>query len=317
MESAAAPRGLVIDLVTPLGRDGSIDGRGLARQLDRVSPHVDAVYLASPHLGRGHQLGPDQRAELLDKALVVLREKIPIFVWVTQKTEEDTRATLHALKKKRDRRNGQARVFWVDSPLQYHSNRGLPELYRDLCRTFDEPFILHNDPALIAPLGKPFKRANIRTAVLKELSRLESIVGLIYLGSLDRAHHYQKACRSRSHFRIYDGDESQFLDHPSMSGGVSVGANLAPGAWERIARSSLKLSGGRSSYPSYLEQVWESGGYIRGLKDLYEKAPGPLVRAVLGDLGVLGPNAASPLDEALEAARKKLEDLMARYGDYV
>lgn len=316
MASTTAPRGLIVDLVTPLARDGSIDGRGLARQLERVAPHADAVYLASPYLGEGYRLNPDRRAELLDKALVVLREKTPIFIWVTQKTGEDTRATLHALKKKHDRRNTQTRVFWVDSPLQYHSNRGLPELYRELSRTFHQPFILHNDPALISPQGKPFKRTNIRTAVLKELSGLESIVGLIHVGSLDRAHHYQKACRARSQFRIYDGDESHFLEHPSMSGGVSLGANLAPRAWEKITRSSLKLSGGQSTYPSYLEQVWEMGGYVRSLKALYETAPVKLVSAVLSDLGILGRQAAVPLEERLQEARGKLEDLMVRYGDF-
>ena len=106
----------------------------------------------------------------------------------------------------------------MDAPLYYHSNRGLPAHYQNLASLVHEPFILYNDPALVKTLPGTLKRRNIRTAVLKELSVLNAMVGLIFLGPLDRAYHYRKACRGRKRFRIYDGDETRFLDHPSMSG---------------------------------------------------------------------------------------------------
>ena len=44
--------------------------------------------------------------------------------------------------------------------------------------------------------------------------------------------------KGRSPFRIYDHSEKSFLHHPSMSGVVSVGANLSPLAWQRITLST-------------------------------------------------------------------------------
>jgi len=146
-------------------------------------------------------------------------------------------------------------------PLSYHSNRGLPDYYRELQTIVTVPLVLHNDPGCVH-ITRTFKRHNIRTAVLKELVRIEGIAGLIFSGSLERAHHYQRACRGRKDFRIYDGDEKRFLEHPSMGGVVSVGANLAPGAWERITQSSIQLHAHRENYPDRLQQIWESGDYL-------------------------------------------------------
>ena len=62
-----SPRGLIIDLITPLNIGGDIDGRGLGKQLDRVLPYVHALLLASPYMGEGNHLKPTQREELLEK----------------------------------------------------------------------------------------------------------------------------------------------------------------------------------------------------------------------------------------------------------
>ena len=307
---------MIIELITPFEKSGAIDGRGLGKLLDRLSPYGQAVFLASPNMGEGKNLSAEMRAELLEKALVVLRRRIPIFIWVTQKTEEETGETIKALNIRREKRSDNGQVFWVDTPLFYHSNRGLPDHYRSLCDTFHEPFILHNDPQLIHALGKSFKRNNIRTAILKDLIRIDSIAGLIFSGSLDRAHHYQKACRGKANFRIYDGDENQFLDHPSMSGGVSAGANLAPNAWHKITQSSLHLTEEQAGYPSYLEQVWEFGLYLRNLKAIYEKSPVPLVKNMLFQMGIINSAYSTFSGRSSDKEIRELKELMSRYGDY-
>ncbi|MDZ7695975.1 MAG: dihydrodipicolinate synthase family protein [Deltaproteobacteria bacterium] len=211
------------DLITPFMPNLSIDEEGLARLLERVVPHVQAVFLASPETGEGMGLDPAQRAELLEKALIALSPRaVPIFIWVTQETQEGTQHTLDALEKVRlDRGSPVNPVFWVDTPLYYHSNRGLPDHYRRLVDTSSMPFLLHNSPNLIKTVARPLKRHNIRTSILKELADLAGIGGMIFSGTLERAHHYRRASRRVSAFRIYDGDESHFLDHPSMSGTVA------------------------------------------------------------------------------------------------
>lgn len=325
MAEACLPRGLIIDMITPLEKGGEIDGRGLGRHLDRVIPHAQALFIAGPHMGNGRSLGQKLLKSLFEKVLVVVRGLIPVMVWISRETEEKTVETLLLLRRILKSREYSGPVFWVDTPLYYHSNRGLIRHCERLSSLAQEPFILHNDPDLIKTTDRPFKRSNIRTSILKELVQMDSMKGLIFSGSLERAYNYQKAVRSRSDFRIYDGDESRFLKHPSLSGVVSGGANLAPRAWQKITASSLDLNGGHKDYPDHLKQIWETGRYLNNLKDVYQEHGNRLITQVLFDRGVLS----APEDAAsgsvdpenavagsMEEERKALSDLMEQYADY-
>ena len=310
------PRGLILDLITPLKREGDIDGRGLGRQLDRVLPHIQGLLLASPHMGEGKNLSPAQRDELLDKVSVVVRGRVPMLVWVTQDTEEKTKETLFLLEKRLKIRKYTGQVFWVDTPLYYHSNRGLPLHYQNISSMVNEPLLLYNDPDLIKSLASNFKRNNIRTSILKELARIKSIQGLIFLGSLDRARNYQKAVRPRTDFRIYDGEEAHFLRNPSLSGVISAGANLSPKAWQKITASSLNLTGSRKEYPDHLKQLWEAGEYLRKLRDLYHEISVPLIKQVLSDMVIIECPICTFKPEDMEGRAGSLKELMELYGDY-
>jgi dihydrodipicolinate synthase/N-acetylneuraminate lyase len=317
MEFLIPPRGLIIDLITPLKRNGDIDGRGMGKHLDRVLPHVQALLLASPYMGEGRNLSSTRRNELLEKALVVVRGRVPILVWISQDTEEKTKETLLLLKKSLELRKYTGQVYWVDTPLYYHSNRGLYLHYQNMSSMVKEPLLLHNDPELIKQLANPLKRNNIRTNILKALARIKNIQGLIFFGSLDRANNYQKAVRSRADFKIYDGDESHFLRHPSLSGVVSAGANLAPRAWQKITASSINLGGNQKDYPDHLQQIWELGEYIRNLKDVYQGVSVPLVKQILSDIGIIESLTSTFEVEDIGEKTILLKDLMNSYGDYL
>jgi dihydrodipicolinate synthase/N-acetylneuraminate lyase len=310
------PRGLIIDLVTPLTRGGDIDGRGLKNQLDRVLPHVQALFVSSPYMGEGDKLGTEQREELLEKTLLVIQERVPVFMWVSRETDEKTRETLISLKKRVELRRYKGPLFWVDTPLYYHSNRGLPDHYKEMVSIAEGPFILHNDPHLNSLLNRPFKRNNIRTGILKELVRARDIRGLIFSGSLERAYNYQKAVRTRTDFRIYDGDESHFLAHPSLHGIVSKGANLAPRAWQKITTASLNLNGSRCDYPDYMKQVWETGRYLNNMKDIYDKHGAAIIKAVLSKMGVIEEPGFVGRTDDMDEEVSGIADLMDKYGDY-
>lgn len=317
MQALTAPRGLIVDIITPFTRGGAIDGPGLRKLLNRVSSHAQAVFLASPHIGEGKNLHSEQRVELLEQAIPAMAQNpIPILIWVTQDDEAESRRTTIALKEVIEKRGYGGDLFWVDTPLYYHSNRGLPALYKALSSVVGKPYILHNDPEFINGLTRPFKRNNIRTAVLKELVSHEGITGLIFSGSLDRVHNYHKACRNRPHFRIYDGEESHFLDHPSTSGVVSVGANLAPKAWEKIIHSSLDLSAHKKDYPDHLQQIWELGDYLRDMRDIYLQAPAPILKETLSDMGIIETPACTFKVGNIEESKSSLKELLMRFGDY-
>jgi dihydrodipicolinate synthase/N-acetylneuraminate lyase len=316
MGSTKPARGLIIDLITPLRENGSIDSRGLARHLDRVLPCAQGVFLASPYAGEGRNLDFQQREELFDKSLAVIRGRVPLWIWISGETGDETQEMLHLLEKRLAARHYAGPVFWVDTPLLYHSNRGLFSHYRHLTSLSGLPFILHNDPDLIKEVARPLKRHNLRTSILKKLVEIESIQGLIFLGPLERAQNYQKAVRQRADFRMYDGDEARFLAYPSRSGIVSAGANLAPRTWQKVTKSSLNLIEGKEEYPDSLEQLWEAGEYLRALRDRYHPHPGLLTKRVLADMGILGsPGSGSGKDE-LEGRIGELKNLMSRYADF-
>ena len=317
MKVSDPPRGLIVDLITPLNKNGDIDGRGLGQLLDRVLPCVQGVLLASPYMGEGKDLRPSQIEELLEKSLVVVRGQVPILVWISRNGEEQTKETLLLVEKRLETRKYTGPVFWVDSPLFYHSNRGLAFHYQNISSMTKKPFILLNDPELIQQLAGPLKRTNIRTAILKELAMTDAIRGLIFLGSLDRNYNYLKAVRKRSDFRIYDGGESRFLKHPNLSGLISAGANLAPMTWRRITASSLGMDVNTDGYPDQTQQIWEWGSYIQGLKDLYEGAAVPLIKQVLSDMGIIdSPACSREIEVDIGERVGLLKSLMKQHGDY-
>jgi dihydrodipicolinate synthase/N-acetylneuraminate lyase len=253
----------------------------------------------------------------LEKTLVTVRGRLPVLVWITQDTEEKTRETLGLLSKTLKGRKYKGQVCWLDTPLYYHSNRGLVSYYRGLTTLTQEPWLLHNDPELIDRMARSFKRNNIRTSVLREILGIEEIQGLLYSGSLDRAGNYQKATRARPDFRIYDGDELRFLTHPSLSGVVSAGANLSPRAWSKITEASLGLSDRREDYPDRLQQIWKTGQYLRTLLDLYRPQSVQIIKQVLSDAGILeSPKGTVQAEEAGEKVRSIIEE-MTKFGDYM
>jgi len=316
MAALSLPRGLIVDLVTPLKHNGDIDGRCLAKQLDRILPNVQAVLIAGPYMGEGGNLTAGQREELMEKTLVVVRGQVPVLVWITQDTEQKTTETLGLLSKRLKARKYKGQVCWLDTPLYYHSNRGLVSHYRNLTTLTREAWLLHNDPGLIDQLARSFKRNNIRTAILKEILGIEEIQGLLFLGSLDRAGNYQKVTRVRPDFKIYDGDESRFLTHPSLSGVLSAGANLSPKAWSKITEASLGLSDNREDYPDRLQQIWKTGRYLQSLLDLYGSQAVQVIKQVLSEAGIIeSPACFVKTGEVGEKVKSIIEE-MKNYGDY-
>ena len=303
MVDSNLPKGLIADLITPAEAGGGIDGTGLGRHLDRLLPQVQAVFISSPNAGSGTELTIEQRADLFDKTLVVVRGAVPVFTWITGDSEKNTLKILDLFRKKQKSRNYKGAVVWVDTPLYYHSNRGLPEYYEKLCSQVDENILLHNDPALICKVDKALKRKNIRTAILKELVENRKIGGLIFSGSLDKFYNYQRAVRSRGNFRIYDGDESYFLDHPGSSGVVSIGANIAPREWNQITISSLSQNN-EDAYPDQLQQIWDRWAYLTELKNLYAEKSAVIIKKVLSDEGVISGYAGDEDENTIVAANK-------------
>jgi len=316
MAATQLPKGLIVDLITPLSKDGGIDGKGLERHVKGLMPYVQAIFLAGPYMGEGTGLGPDQREELFHKTLLIVQSRLPVLVWISRATDEETETTLLLLKKRIEALKYAGPVLWVDTPLYYHSNRGLESHYKKISSLVEEPFVLINDPVLVRGKDQPLKRINIRTSILKGLASIESIKGLIFFGSLDRSYNYRKAVRSCIDFRIYDGDESRFLEHPSLNGVLSKGANLAPAAWKTITASSLNLNGNLEDYPDRMRQILDAGRYLNDLKNIY-KGYGPgFFKQVLSKTGLIEHPASPDDSEKCAGDVERIIGLMEEHRNY-
>lgn len=315
MAVSTVPRGLIVDLITPLESNGAINRRGVQQLVDRVAPHVQAILLCGPGAGDGMSLGQTQRTEMLEAVLDSGNDHLPLMVWITGKSTEETHVLVKELEDLLQAKRHDGPVSWVDMPLLYHSNRGLPQHYRDLAESVQRPILLVNDPERVKQGGRPLKRANIRTGILKEIAHVQEVQGVFFLGPMERARNYRKATRFRNDFRLYDGDEASFLAHPSRHGVLSAGANLAPAAWKKVTAASLEPAGDEAGYPDRLRQIWEQGRYLEALRQAYADHPSDRIRAALSRAGVLEASNAEPSDPSSHQAIAHLYELMKAHGD--
>jgi dihydrodipicolinate synthase/N-acetylneuraminate lyase len=308
MEERRPPKGLIVDLVTPFCSKGGIDAKSLDSLLKRTLPYVDGVLLGSPRVGEGRGFDLNLRVELLEHAMALIEGKKPILFWISGTSSEDTKEILSALEDSITAHAYKGLVFWLDSPLYYHSNRGLYEHYKQITSLAGSPFVLHNDPELVKILDKPLKRPNIRTTILKNLGEIEEIKGLIFCGSLSRVNNYQKCLRKRPDFRVYDGDEARFLEHPSMSGIVSMGANIAPELWGTVTRASLGIL--REDNPG---RLFEIGMLLKDLLKMYQKNPAGIIKKALHELTIIESPSCRPETEQFHDSVTPLVDLLSHH----
>lgn len=228
------PRGLIVDLATPLDKGGHVHRPSLERLIRHVTPHADALLLCGPGCGGGPRSPAERRLEVLH--LVAERCDLPLLVFITT-TDQHSTLDLAATVADSSHRE---RTFIVDAPLVTRSNRGLPEWAARLAGTTGRPVILYNHPRLTDLTAGQTKRRNIRTAVLKKTAEEpQGPCGLLFRGEAARMANYQQAVRGRDDFRTYDGQEIRFLDHPSSAGVLSMGANLLPRPWSLVTRAAL------------------------------------------------------------------------------
>jgi dihydrodipicolinate synthase/N-acetylneuraminate lyase len=298
------PKGLIVALITPLDEEGRLLREPLGEMIGRALPYGDALMAGEGLIGEGLSLPNPVRLELLRVSAELVAGRKPLFLCPTAETAEETVSNLIALTEALKNYPGQDSLFWVDLPLWYHSNRKLPQFYREWRKYTPYPVLLHNNPAVIARLNRSLKRTNIRTAVLKRLAEDEGIAGVIQSGDLKRSIHYQRAVRARRDFRFYDGDERNFLNSPSVSGVVSAGANLLPREWSEAVAASLKISEDPARNLLLLKQSQK----LRDLSRLLQKSPARSLKSALFRLGwipgtrLFDPTQGNPPSEAEELA---------------
>lgn len=241
MGNDSLPKGVIVDVPTPLSEEGMVEWDTYSSLIKDLCSVFSMLLIGSPRMGLGNSLDKTERLRLLRIAVESASRDVLLFFYVSTRKREEVIDLISHLNTEYDTSNALNNIVIVDSPLIYHSNRGLVELYKVLCGLTKLPFVLYNDPELIKSLGIPLKRTNIRTSILKELLTLPSIKGIISYGPFSRIKNYEKAARIRPGFKVYDGDEMRFLDYPNKDGVVSIMANLKQLQWKELVDYSLGL----------------------------------------------------------------------------
>ncbi|MCD6138598.1 MAG: dihydrodipicolinate synthase family protein [Deltaproteobacteria bacterium] len=308
------PKGLICPLVTPLKMGDVLDLAALERLIAHVGTAADAILIGDAIWGEGLALSAETRLKLTCATLEIAQGKWPIFITITSDTPEATRALLANSESFLERLGYPGIVFWVDYPIYYHSNRGLPQFYAAMARDTQIPLILGNHPELTRKPGRRIKHKNIRTSVLKKLSKIDRIQGLVFTGSLKRSINYHKAVRRRPGFVFYDGDEAAFIRQPSSDGVVAGGSNLLPGTWREIAESCLNRYEVQQQYPDHVSQIWEKGAMVQEFYNLYAANPAAVMKRMLHVAGLL-PNAqtasSTPLTD--KSQNESIEAICGKY----
>jgi dihydrodipicolinate synthase/N-acetylneuraminate lyase len=281
------PRGLVVNLVTPLTEAARPDRQAFTTLIQRLKDRASAVLVGSLSVGEGLHFSLPDRLELLATALSAGRDAPPVLFEVTGRTEEETVGLLEAAEGFLTAGEPSPPVGYLLTCLVYHSNRHLPRHLAELGRLTARPLVLGNHPDLVRHVSKAVKHKNIRTSVLKKIAANPQVAGLEFHGDISRAVHYQRALVGRPDFRFYDGDEAHFLDQPSSSGLISCGANLAVQAWMDIVHSSLDIAEGVQMVPGRLSEIWRKARLVRQLLSIYQDKPAAFLKAALAMTGVI------------------------------
>jgi hypothetical protein len=228
-------------------------------------------------------------------------------VRITGTSAEQTFHICRQLETVSRRLNFHGPLAWVDTPLFYHSNRGLPEHYDNLLEDTEFSLIADNDPQLIRKIADKTKRRNIRTSVLKKLVHQRRLVALVHRGDLRRSINYQRAVRHRPDFLVYDGAERSFLKRPSSSGVISVGANLLPHEWKTVTLASVNMEESQLRPSERFRLLWEAGERVRTLHTYYGPAPEKIIPAVLAAWGVIQQKGRGLTSEEKDATDRILE----------
>lgn len=302
------PQGLIVDLVTPLRPDLSLDEASLDRLVARVISQADGLLGGSPGVGEALELPGPTRRRLLAALLAAVAGRVPLFFGITGHSLEETRSLAAAVEEECRRLDYRGLVYLVDLALWYHSNRGLPQACRELLEEVPRPLVLLNQPELIGRRAPLYKRRNIRTHVFKALAALPGVAGLIHQGEMRRFLNYHYAAARRPGFVFYEADEEHFLTRPGAWGVVSPGAQLFPSFWRLVTRVCLHPEMSDQD-PELRLETWNLSQRLQKISRACRAQPAALLKQGLAAQSLLDSPTLAP--GTAPAEPKSQQDLLA------
>ena len=138
-----------------------MDVGALGRLIDHVAGISDALLIGDMSWGEGVALHYKTRLETACAVLEIVRGRRPVLVTITSPSKKETRDLLGHIEAFIERSAYPGTLFWVDYPIYYHGNRGLPQWYESMARDTRFNFILGNHAGLLEWRRKPIKHKKL------------------------------------------------------------------------------------------------------------------------------------------------------------
>ena len=286
-------RGCATAILTPF-KNGEIDlaaFRGLLRH--QLDGGVDAIVVAGT-TGEAPTLDREERATLFRAAVSEVSGQIPV---IAGTGSNDTRHTLLFSK--------QAEAAGCDGVLAVvpYYNKGTEEgLYRHFSLLADEinvPVMVYNVPSRTG--------GSISVSTLKRLSEHKNIVGIKEAsGQINRCAEIVSECGEK--LPLYSGNDDMVVPLISLGGlgVISVISNLLPRETKRMC--DLALAG------DFKGAAREQARLLSLINALFcEVNPVP-VKCAAELMGLCRGEVRLPLSEALPSTKKRLTELLCKYG---
>ena len=208
-------KGVATALITPFCH-GKIDYSSLERLIEfQIQGGVNALVLLGT-TGEASTVNEDERYDIIAFAREKIRGRVPLIVGSgTNNTQVSVRYSRQAYYA------GADGLLIVTPYYNKATSRGLVFHYQEIAKSVDLPIILYNVPSRTG--------VNLPISALKELSHIESIVGIKEAsGNLGFAGEILDTLGD--FFTLYTGNDDLALPTLALGGGgvISVASNLAP-----------------------------------------------------------------------------------------
>jgi 4-hydroxy-tetrahydrodipicolinate synthase len=208
--------GSIVDLITPICKDGSPDYKVLETLVDWHIDNGSAALLIGSATGQTTEINIDERSERLKRALWQSDGRIPIIADLSAGDPEQ----IFEFARTADEFGSSAMLLSL-SAGNYSSLEELIDYLRELSTSVKLPFIVRDD----------FSNPNVLSpATLIKLTQLDGLLGFVNNSNLASSKHALQAQELPANFGLYAGHDSDAcqLILSGYKGSISIVANIAP-----------------------------------------------------------------------------------------
>ncbi|MEN8175191.1 MAG: 4-hydroxy-tetrahydrodipicolinate synthase [Pseudomonadota bacterium] len=287
-------RGSLVALVTPMRPDGALDFDALRGLVDWHVAQGTAAIVSVGTTGESATLDEDEHCDVIRRTVEFAAGRIPVVAGTgANATTEAVRLTRCAAAA------GADACLLVTPYYNKPTQQGLFLHHREVAEAVDVPQILYNVPGRTA--------CDMLPETVARLAEVANIIGVKEAsGDLQRVSEIRRQCGGG--FALYSGDDATTREFMLLGGDgvISVTANVAPAAMQRMCHAALE---GDASRARELDEP------LTGLHEALFVESNPIpVKWALEQMGRISEGIRLPLTWLTEEARPIVDSAMRRAG---